>query len=68
MGVRWVLVGTVGGVGVKSVGEKGESQREIGSGQENPGEIGVDRRILEIGVDRRILERDRCGQENPGER
>ena len=37
MGVRWVLVGTVGGVGVKSVGEKGESQREIG----------VDRRILE---------------------
>lgn len=49
MGVRWVLVGTVGGVGVKSVGEKGESQREIG-------------------VDRRILERDRCGQENLGER
>lgn len=32
MGVRWVLAGTVGGVGVKSVGEKGES---------------VDRRILE---------------------
>ena len=37
MGVRWVWAGTVGGVGVKSVGEEGESEREIG----------VDRRILE---------------------
>ena len=69
MGVRWVWAGTVGGVGVKSVGEEGESEREIGvdrrilerarCGQENLREKWVWPRESrrEIGVDRRILER-----------